>query len=113
LILFVYRIVPATISGNGSLLEHAWYYLAPIAFASGILLPLVILRAIHFSHTFVGPMLRIRRALIQLADGEPSPAIELRESDHWADIAEAINAISRRMGHASSSANEEQEPVGV
>ena len=113
LILFVYRIVPATISGNGSLLEHAWYYLAPIAFASGILLPLVILRSIHFSHKFVGPMLRIRRALFQLADGEPTPVIELREDDHWTDIAEAVNAISLKMSDKSSNTSEEQEPVGV
>jgi hypothetical protein len=113
LILFVYRIVPATISGSGSLLEHAWYYLAPIAFASGILLPLVILRAIHFSHQVVGPMMRIRRALFQLADGEPAPTIELRENDHWSDIAEAVNAISEKMTEKSSSANSEHEPVGV
>jgi hypothetical protein len=113
LILFVYRIVPATISGNGSLLEHSWYYLAPIAFASGILLPLVILRAIHFSHQFVGPMLRIRQALFQLADGEPAPVIKLREDDHLSEVAEAVNAISEKMIEKSSSANTEQEPVGV
>ncbi len=113
LILFVYRIVPATISGTGSLLEHSWYYLSPIAFASGVLLPLVILRAIHFSHKFVGPMIRIRRALIQLADGEPTPVIELREDDHWTDIAEAVNAISMRMVEKSSKAGEQQEPVSV
>ena len=114
LILFVYRIVPSTIAGNGSLLHHAWYYLAPIAFASGILLPLVILRAIHFSHTVVGPMLRIRRCLIQLADGEPAPAIELRENDHWSDIAEAVNAISQKIAASSPNASPEQhEPVGV
>ena len=58
-------------------------------------------------------MLRIRRALFQLADGEPAPVIELREDDHWTDIAEAINAISLKMSDRSSNTSEEQEPVGV
>ena len=90
LILFVYRIVPATISGNGSLLQHAWYYLAPDCLRFRHLAAIGHPASSPLQSSVRRPMLRIRRALIQLADGEPSPIIELRESDHWQDIAEAV-----------------------
>ena len=49
---------------------------------------------ILYSHTFVGPLARIRRALEQLADGEENVSLRLRESDDPA-LKDLVKTISR------------------
>ena len=101
-IIFIYRVVPPWLTGKPDATGHIWYHLAPYLLASAVLFPIVVLRAIRFSHRFCGPMVPIRRALKQLAHGEETPpTLKLRRTDYWKDIADEINAISERLEKAT------------
>jgi nitrogen fixation/metabolism regulation signal transduction histidine kinase len=52
-----------------------------------------------YSHKFVGPMLRIRKAIENLADGDPSICLRLRESDDPM-LQDLVKAISRLCEHS-------------
>jgi signal transduction histidine kinase len=49
---------------------------------------------ILYSHTFVGPLMRIRRALEHLADGDVNVSLRLRESDDPV-LKDLVKAITR------------------
>ena len=62
-----------------------------------VLTPCIIYQLMKLSHRFVGPMVSFRRAMRQLAAGEPVQPIHFRENDFWCDIAENFNVILQRM----------------
>ena len=70
---------------------------APALLASLILLPMVLVDCNRFSNRFVGPLLRFRRNLRQLADGEAVKPIQFRDHDYWTDLAESYNDLLARM----------------
>jgi hypothetical protein len=72
-------------------------------FASGLMLPILILDVIRVSHRFVGPMHRLRRALEDLADGKNVPSVKFRKDDFWFDLAEDFNRAAARVNNATSS----------
>jgi len=94
LIIFVYRVFPALLSGTGQESGRIWYHLSPYMVASAVLFPIVILNAIRFSNRFTGPMVRVRRTLKQLARGETTSMRSFREDDFWSDTADDINEIA-------------------
>jgi hypothetical protein len=102
LISFVYRVVPAWLS-DAAQYESIWRDLGPYTIASLVLFPIVMFSAIRFSNRFAGPMVRIRRALGQLAHGETPPRLTLRDGDFWLDIANDINVIAGQSRRASPS----------
>ncbi len=55
-----------------------------------------------YSHTFIGPILRIRKALEQLAEGDTNVSLRLRESDDPM-LKELVNAITRLCEHRRDS----------
>lgn len=55
-----------------------------------------------YSHTFVGPMLRIRRALEHLAEGDTDISLRLRDSDDPM-LRDLVKAITRLCDHSRSS----------
>jgi hypothetical protein len=97
LILFIYHIAPYWLSGEEGVVGQAWVHLRPLVFASVALLPFVIYTAIRFSNRFVGPMLRFRRVLKQLANGEPTSKITLRRDDFWLDVADDVNELIEKL----------------
>jgi methyl-accepting chemotaxis protein len=74
----------------------------PIALIS--LLIFIGIAGATYSHTIVGPLLRIRRALEQLSEGEMNISVRLRESDDpmLKDIVKTITALKEhiRNSHA-------------
>ena len=87
LVVTVFRIIPYCFTNEGITWTGAWFHLAPMVISSAVLLPVVIISAIRFSHRFVGPMLRFRQVLRKLASGERAPQINLRQLDFWTDVA--------------------------
>jgi hypothetical protein len=75
---------------------------APAFLASLVLLPMVLVDCTRFSNRFVGPILRFRRSLRSLANGERVAPIKFREGDYWHDIAESFNDLLARMQNESS-----------
>jgi hypothetical protein len=61
-----------------------------------------------YSHTFVGPLSRIRRALDQLAQGETGITLRLRESDDplLKDIAGVINRLCEHSRNTQATVRE-------
>jgi hypothetical protein len=70
---------------------------APALLASLILLPIVLVDCTRFSNRFVGPLVRFRRSLRQLADGQDVRPIKYRDNDYWQDLAEGYNDLLKRM----------------
>ena len=62
---------------------------------------------IVYSHSFVGPMVRIRKALDHLAQGDSAITLRLRDSDDpmLKDIADAIGDICEHTSNAYSRIN--------
>jgi hypothetical protein len=70
---------------------------------------MVIASALRFSNRFVGPMVRFRRALNQLAQGESPDLVTLRDNDYWSDVAADINEITARMAKSTRQTTADSE----
>jgi hypothetical protein len=97
LVFFVKRVVPAQLSGRSQEMAAIGHEMGLLLIASLVLFPIVMLSTIHFSNRFVGPMLRFRRALRELAQGQTTAPIVLRKRDFWTDVASDINHIAARL----------------
>src|SRR5688500_16507347 len=60
-----------------------WGEFAPVAVASLFMLPVIVLDTVRLSNRFAGPMLRFRRTLRELADGETIDPLKFRDADYW------------------------------
>jgi hypothetical protein len=100
-----------------------WQQYGPVAIASLLLLPILIVDIVGLSNRFVGPIYRLRRSLQQLANGEPAAPVKLRDNDFWVDLAEDFNRLLARVqpplpdespsALGSLEEAEEQQPVTV
>jgi len=97
--------------------DDMWFFYGPALVASVILLPLVIVDIIRLSNRFAGPMLRLRRAMRELARGEKVAPIKFRDGDFWQDFADDFNALLTRVQSESAvgqqEADQQEEPVGA
>jgi hypothetical protein len=99
--------------------DSMWFHYGPAMIASFILLPLVVVDVIRFSNRFVGPMLRLRRSLRQLVQGEDVEPIIFRDNDFWHDLAVDFNTLRARVQASANTTDTEQkeseleEPVAV
>mgnify|MGYP006908324878 CR=1 FL=1 len=92
---------------------------APVLLSSVLLLPLVILDSVRHSNRFVGPILRLGRALDRMADGQRVHNIEFRNDDFWYEHAQSFNRLNERVialeeqlkaAQAASSASQDETP---
>lgn len=74
--------------------DEMWFHLGPAFIASLFLLPIVVVDIIRLSNRFAGPMVRLRRALHDLAEGEAVQPINFRDNDFWKEIAEDFNRVA-------------------
>lgn len=97
--------------------DDMWFFYGPALVASFILLPLVIVDVIRLSNRFAGPMVRLRRAMRELARGEEVAPIKFREGDFWQDFADDFNALLTRVqgepAPLQQETDQQQEPVGA
>ena len=89
------------------LLLQTWRTFWPALFASGLLLPLLLLDVLRVSHRFAGPMYRLRNALRDAADGKPVAPIQFRDGDFWCEMAEEFNRLSARIRDLEPAAHRE------
>lgn len=73
--------------------DDMWFHFGPALAASLILLPMVIVDLLRISNRFVGPMVRFRRMMKDLAAGKSVRPIVLRDGDFWQDYAKDFNAL--------------------
>lgn len=71
--------------------------LIPLAVAAVVLLPMFIKDSISLSNRFAGPVVRVRRALADFADGKSIEPVELRQGDFWKSLAHEVNRVTRKV----------------
>lgn len=101
LIITAYRLVPAWVNAGHLSYEDVWFHVSPLVISSATLLPIVLFQAVRFSHRFVGPMVRLRQVIKQLAAGQKVSHVAFRHGDYWQEIAAEINAVSNTMDELS------------
>jgi hypothetical protein len=74
---------------------------APALAASLILLPLVMIDVVRMSSRFVGPIVRLRSGLAELAEQGYARPIVFRDHDYWRDLAGDFNLAAQRMQEAT------------
>lgn len=98
-------------------MREAWLQMAPLFLVLLALLPVFIWDTVKFSNHFAGPMLRLRRAIRALADGEKVQPLKFRNGDFWIPVADDFNAMLKTIDAAAEngdrrrSAGASDEPV--
>jgi hypothetical protein len=107
---FVLHVMGNVATGNGgktdtSVLREMWDRYGIVVIALVSLLPYFCLDLILWSHRFVGPMVRIRRSMHDLAAGKSVSPIRLRAGDYWNDLADDFNRLQQRIESTENRAN--------
>ena len=90
--------------------SDVWFFYGPAMLASLALLPLVVIDIIRLSNRFAGPMLRLRRSMRALTQGEYGDPVEFRDGDFWQEFAEEFNAlVARVQGQAPAAEPDPQQ----
>ena len=96
---------------SGELFANMWGSVGPALFASLFLLPLIVMDCIRWSNRYAGPMVRLHRALKQLADGEKVATLRFRKGDLWYEMATEFNRVAARVEHSRSDVDTVAEDV--
>jgi hypothetical protein len=83
------------------LFADLYYRYGPALAASLLLLPIVMIDVVRLSNRFVGPMVRLRGALQDMADGRPAQPLNFRDNDFWRDLATEFNRAAARVARDS------------
>ncbi len=98
-------------------LNEMWFLCGPALIGSFILLPLMILDIVRLSNRFAGPILRLRRAMRDLARGKHTEAVHFRKGEYWHDLAEDFNAVLAKVQKEptplETKTDEQEEPIGA
>ena len=82
--------------------DDMWFHFGPALVASLILVPMVVVDVLRISNRIVGPMVRFRRMMKDLASGNPVRQITLRDGDFWQEFANDFNAVICRVERLSA-----------
>ena len=83
------------------LFADLYFRYAPALAASLLLLPVVMVDVVRLSNRFVGPMVRLRGALKDMADGRPAQPLNFRDNDYWRELATEFNRAAARVARDS------------
>lgn len=62
-----------------------------------LLVPFAVASAILLSHRVAGPLVRIKRSLERIAEGDYEFPLKLRKDDELKDVAERINKLAQKL----------------
>ncbi len=83
----------------------------PTILAGLVLTPVFFFDLCKLTNRFAGPMVRLRRSMNALADGEEVSPIHFRDGDFWKEIAEDFNRVIVRVEKAEKAAAEESPQI--
>ncbi len=101
------------LNSAGALFAGIWKQHSAAVLACVLLLPLVAIDVVRFSHRVVGPLVRLENEMRRLADGEPVAPIKFRQNDYWQSVADQFNrvaAIQQQLREQQSSVAEKEAP---
>jgi nitrogen fixation/metabolism regulation signal transduction histidine kinase len=91
-----------------------WATQGPLMLVMVFLLPVFVMDTVKLSHRFAGPIISLRRAMREIAEGKPARKVQFRKQDFWLDLADDYNAVAARLNGESEShsSKSERETVG-
>lgn len=81
----------------GEALGWAAWSQIPLLACIAVLVPIFIRDALRISNRLAGPMVRLRRSLQSLANGEKVPPLVFRENDYWLESATEFNRVRQLL----------------
>lgn len=96
---------------SADLFEQLWMNCGPALVGSILLLPLVMMDCLRLSNRFAGPMVRLRRAMGELAKGDLPSEVHLRDGDFWQEFSWNMNDVIRKMDEAGLCRHTEESTV--
>ncbi|MGD9632568.1 MAG: hypothetical protein AB7G28_09230 [Pirellulales bacterium] len=95
----------------GKHIENLWYTHGPFLIVMLFLLPVFVVDTIKISHRFAGPIFSLRRAMREVAEGQPPRKLQFRQNDFWHELAQDYNALLARLapGAIEESAEDEEK----
>ena len=84
-------------------LGDLWAACWPIIACAAFILPLILYDLARLTNRFAGPVLRLRRALAQIADGQSVDRIHFRKGDFWPELADEFNRVAAQLERQTSS----------
>ena len=80
--------------------------------------PFIMYDMLRTSHRIAGPLVRLKREMSRLADGETVPRLAFRSDDYWHELADEFNRVAKKTRPASEtrdsrSSHVAEQPVAV
>jgi hypothetical protein len=97
----------------GQHLENLWYTQGPFLLVMVFLLPVFVVDTIKISHRFAGPIFSLRRAMREVAEGQPPRKLKFREGDFWHELAADYNAMIDRLAPNAEEESNDQDKTPV
>jgi hypothetical protein len=69
----------------------------PVFICLLVLVPVMAWDSIRFSHKLVGPLVRFRKTLQEMTDGEPVRPIKLRDGDYLTELRDDFNKMLEEL----------------
>jgi nitrogen fixation/metabolism regulation signal transduction histidine kinase len=93
--------------------QDLWNTQGPFLLVMVFLLPVFVMDAIKLSHRFAGPIFSLRRAIQEIAQGNPARRLKFRTRDFWQSLADDFNAMLTKVGALDENATEDAEEADV
>jgi nitrate/nitrite-specific signal transduction histidine kinase len=96
------RSTTVTIVNSRVVVQSTADYLLPILIQTVLIVVVVVGMAtvvvtLYVSHKIAGPLYRLKKAMQEISDGNFDTAINLRKFDQLQDIAQAFNAMAKKL----------------
>ena len=86
---------------------------SPALAASLIMLPIVLFDVLRLSNRFVGPVVRLRIGLNELAEGRPAQPLNFRDDDFWRSLANEFNRAAARLAREGTELSRPTEEMSA
>lgn len=90
------RLIEAPTEPWESVLNISLGHLTPVVITFLVMLPMFIKDSLSLSNRFAGPIVRVKRALADFADGKSIEPVEFRNGDFWKSLAHEVNRVTNR-----------------
>ena len=90
------RLIEAPTEPWESVLNISLGHLTPVVITFLVMLPMFIKDSLSLSNRFAGPIVRVKRALADFADGKSIEPVEFRHGDFWKSLAHEVNRVTNR-----------------
>lgn len=106
LVSFILQVLTNPFESLSVHLRNSWWTHGPFLLVMLFLLPVFVVDTIKLSHRFAGPIFALRRAVREIAAGQPARKLKFRRRDFWQDLALDYNAMLAQLGALENESHE-------